>query len=124
MGQDWCGPRPPPCSPPRPGHPVPTPARGMQASSSCSTVSCSSFLTTTPSFAVELAADASEPRNPELEVIKAPDARPPLPKIHRKVAEPVQPRQRSTRVRVRHRTAWVCVAARTRVAAYALMSIC
>ena len=49
---------------------------------------------------VELATEASGLRNPEVEVIKAPDARPPLPKIHRKVAEPVQPRQRSTRVRV------------------------
>ena len=50
--------------------------------------------------AVELATDASGMRDPEVEVIKALDARPPLPKIHRKVAEPVQPRQRSTRVRV------------------------
>ena len=60
----------------------------------------SSLSDSLPLSAVELATDASGLRNPEVEVIKAPDARPPLPKIHRKVAEPVQPRQRSTRVRV------------------------
>jgi len=63
---------------------------------------CSSLSDSLPLLAVELATDASGLRNPEVEVIKAPDARPPLPKIHRKVAEPVQPRQRSTRVRVSH----------------------
>jgi hypothetical protein len=47
-----------------------------------------------------LATETPAPRNPDLEVVKAPDERPPLPKIHRKVPEPVQPRQRSTRVRV------------------------
>ena len=53
-----------------------------------------------------MATDASGRVNPELEVIKAPDARLPLPKIHRKVAEPVQPRQRSTRVRVSSNAGW------------------
>jgi hypothetical protein len=54
----------------------------------------------TAGAADELATETPAPRNPDLEVVKAPDERPPLPKIHRKVPEPVQPRQRSTRVRV------------------------